>query len=407
MTSVRAGIEAEAFATDLSRAISEGRGSAVDLTERVLGEHLRASVVTSLGPTAVKSAHARVHATYFRERFATLRALAASGYETWYPEVLFSTAPADAMDITDVEFVGLVTEGIHYGGGVVRTFTFRRKPLRTQVNHMLRLNRVVVPGAVFADTIERLVEQPGLARPMIANLRLGGEVHGFRVVAFDDVVTGRRLFCACHRSAHAAMLAESRAGSLGYVAGSWPHRVVALLEPAEYADGLCHLCVAAREDADAARAAYGEGVEGEHGPYVDLLMRRDGMDRRTATAEVKGRLGLARWLREAELHRLVKKLFPEATVMREASPAWLGRQRLDVFLPDVGLAIEHQGQQHYEPVAAFGGEEALRRAQERDRVKRDLCAANGVAMVDVRFDDALTLASLRHRLRRWIPAAGP
>lgn len=66
---------------------------------------------------------------------------------------------------------------------------------------------------------------------------------------------------------------------------------------------------------------YRDGVEEEHGPYVDLLMRRDGLDRRTATAEVKGRLGLARWLREAELLRLVKKLFPEATVMREASPA--------------------------------------------------------------------------------------
>jgi hypothetical protein len=126
------------------------------------------------------------------------------------------------------------------------------------------------------------------------------------------------------------------------------------------------------------------------------------MDVRTADAEAKRRLSLSRWVREAELYRLVSKLFPLQTVRREASPAWIGRQRLDIFLPELALAIEYQGEQHYRPIAAFGGEQAFKRTRERDERKRALCKENGVVVVEVRYDDSLTLASLRSRLRRWI-----
>ena len=69
------------------------------------------------------------------------------------------------------------------------------------------------------------------------------------------------------------------------------------------------------------------------------------------------------------------------------------------------LTIEHQGEQHYHPVAVFGGEEAFARVIERDALKRQLCQANGVEVVDVRFDAPLTKPALRQRLHRYLQNA--
>ncbi|WP_419944510.1 hypothetical protein [Candidatus Poriferisodalis sp.] len=52
-------------------------------------------------------------------------------------------------------------------------------------------------------------------------------------------------------------------------------------------------------------------------------------------------MSISRWTREDELYRLIKRLFPAHTIRREASLPWLGRQRLDVCLPELNLATEH------------------------------------------------------------------
>jgi len=137
-------------------------------------------------------------------------------------------------------------------------------------------------------------------------------------------------------------------------------------------------------------------------PYVDLLVRRDNMDVKTARAETKRRLSISRWTREDKLYAAIAQLFPNHTIRREASPRWLGRQRLDIYLPALRLALEHQGEQHYRPIDIFGGVKGYAKTQERDALKRQLCKANGVTVVDIRFDAPLTLPSLRSRLRRWI-----
>lgn len=147
---------------------------------------------------------------------------------------------------------------------------------------------------------------------------------------------------------------------------------------------------------------YGDTIQEFVAPYVNQLMLSDGIDKATARAEVQQTLGISRWVREAEMHDIVKKLFPDHVVIREASPPWLGRQRLDVFIPALNLAMEHQGEQHYRPVSAFGGEEALKRATERDVNKRRLCQENGVHLVEIRFDEPLTMAVLRRRLKPYL-----
>lgn len=89
------------------------------------------------------------------------------------------------------------------------------------------------------------------------------------------------------------------------------------------------------------------------------------------------------WISETELYYKIVEAFPGYTVTHHASPNWLGRQHLDVYFSDPMIGIEYQGTQHYEAVDFFGGEEALKKTQERDERKRLICSENNCELIYV------------------------
>ena len=62
---------------------------------------------------------------------------------------------------------------------------------------------------------------------------------------------------------------------------------------------------------------------------------------------------------------------------------WIGKQHLDFYLPDNGLAIECQGEQHFKPVKHFGGYNNFIDTIVRDKKKNDLCKNNGIKILYV------------------------
>jgi hypothetical protein len=59
-------------------------------------------------------------------------------------------------------------------------------------------------------------------------------------------------------------------------------------------------------------------------------------------------------------------------VVSQGSPEWLRPQRFDIYFPDLNIAIEYQGEQHFTPVD-FGGKGVRHaRKQFEDNVKRDM-----------------------------------
>ena len=400
--------EPNLFAGQLAHEIAAGGLTVVDAIERLLSEWFEDSISHSLEDRIVKTPTSVVHPMYYVDRFQNLAALSRGGYSTWYSEVRFATDKDDAFDITHLRASGLDLGSIRYGGGLERTFTHRVKELKTQVNHTVRINKIEIPSDVFIQAIREINKSDCITQPYIANLTVGIEhfvddrIPGFRTVSFDHVITGDRQFCKCHSDAHAAMLVDARAKLPHFAPGSWPHRVVALLDRANYAHGLCHFCVAERHGRHAPVEWYGRQVRSHFQPYVDMLVRSTAMDRRTARAETMRRLSISRWVREDELYGLISTLFPSRTIRREASPDWLGQQRFDIYLPELALCIEHQGEQHFFPIEAFGGTRAFEKTRQRDRRKRELCRENGVTVIDIRFDDPLTIPSLRNRLQRWL-----
>lgn len=333
---------------------------------------------------------------------ATLPELAKTGYELYYTELRFATKLGDTIE--DMKVSGDVIDIIpfYYGGGVYRASQFKSKTLKRQINHELRINHMRVPGKVFQAVCKDLMRPDAVQQPWLPNFQPGPDIQDFHTVSFDHMLSGQRVFCNCAKAMHQNLLAKARTLVPQYVTGSWPQQFVAIIERAKYVDSICHLCVARNHSPEEAARLYGAGINIGYLSYVDQVMFDLSMDRKTARAEVMQLLGLSRWKREAQLFQIVRELFPDQRILREASPKWLGRMRLDIFLPELQLAIEHQGEQHYRPISVFGGEDAHTRVVERDALKRQLCRQNEVEVLDVRFDAPISRAVLRQRLLRYL-----
>ncbi|WP_026451436.1 hypothetical protein [Aequorivita capsosiphonis] len=87
------------------------------------------------------------------------------------------------------------------------------------------------------------------------------------------------------------------------------------------------------------------------------------------------------WISETELFYKISDYFKAEEVIHHASPKWLGRQHLDIYLPKLNIGIEYQGAQHYEPIEIFGGQEAFERTVERDIRKKQLCEKHNCVLI--------------------------
>lgn len=59
----------------------------------------------------------------------------------------------------------------------------------------------------------------------------------------------------------------------------------------------------------------------------------------------------------------------------------------DFYIPVLNLCIEFQGEQHYNPIKIFGGEDQLNIQKKLDNIKRVFCNENNIKLLEIRFDD--------------------
>jgi hypothetical protein len=93
------------------------------------------------------------------------------------------------------------------------------------------------------------------------------------------------------------------------------------------------------------------------------------------------------WASEIGVLQKVKELFIGYRVIYQGSPYWLGNQRFDIYIPELNLAIEYQGEQHYRPIKIFGGDEGYIKTKERDLRKLQLAKSYNVFVEYVKYDD--------------------
>lgn len=96
------------------------------------------------------------------------------------------------------------------------------------------------------------------------------------------------------------------------------------------------------------------------------------------------------WISESILFKIVQKLFVGHEILRHHRPKWLYGLELDIFIPNLRIAFEYQGQQHYYPIKAWGGDSGLKKVQERDYKKKQICLEEGIKLVIIDFSEPLT-----------------
>ena len=60
---------------------------------------------------------------------------------------------------------------------------------------------------------------------------------------------------------------------------------------------------------------------------------------------------------------------------------WLGKQEIDLYLPEYNIGIECQGLQHFKIVPIFGGKKTFNETIERDQRKLKLCNENNLKLL--------------------------
>ena len=107
--------------------------------------------------------------------------------------------------------------------------------------------------------------------------------------------------------------------------------------------------------------------------------------RATAAEQVRQAFGFptrgARLTSEIILYHLARSAFTEDIVVHHHRSKFLQGLELDIFVPSVMVAIEYQGEQHFEAMDHWGGEEALARTVERDKKKQRLCKKHGIEIL--------------------------
>jgi hypothetical protein len=104
-----------------------------------------------------------------------------------------------------------------------------------------------------------------------------------------------------------------------------------------------------------------------------------------------------RWVSETLLFRIVNRMFESEEILHHHRPQWLEGLELDIYVPSLNLGFEYQGQQHFHPVDAWGGREALKLTKLRDQKKRDMCRTAGVKLVEIDYTEPLTEDHVRKR----------
>ena len=109
-----------------------------------------------------------------------------------------------------------------------------------------------------------------------------------------------------------------------------------------------------------------------------------------------------KWREETNLFRLVQALFAPRDVVHHYKGNELFGLEYDIYVPDLRLAIEYHGEQHFQCVSNWGGPEGLAKRKENDERKRRLSARHAIDLVEFTYKDEINPETVTARLRAFL-----
>lgn len=135
--------------------------------------------------------------------------------------------------------------------------------------------------------------------------------------------------------------------------------------------------------------------------YKELEMYRRGITNAVEDM-VRVELGFPkvgeRWTSEVVLFNIVEGLYPGYKTKRHYRPKWLEGLEIDIYIPELKLAFEYQGIQHYKAVDHWGGEDQLHKQKQNDKRKKELCENHGVELIIVDYNEEISTENIKKRI---------
>jgi len=107
-----------------------------------------------------------------------------------------------------------------------------------------------------------------------------------------------------------------------------------------------------------------------------------------------------RFASESRLFDIVKEIYPELKIERAIRPKWLDGLEIDIYVPELQLAIEYQGRQHYEAIEFFGGEKAFKNRVRLDEKKRKLLREKNIHLLEWKYTIEMTKQRVKKEINK-------
>lgn len=107
---------------------------------------------------------------------------------------------------------------------------------------------------------------------------------------------------------------------------------------------------------------------------------------------------------QKQLCYILDKLYPGEITIDDKfhtflrSPTTNRLLQLDRYYPQLKLAFEYDGAQHFISIDGWGGEKTLRKVQRRDKEKDELCQGQGIQLVRIKYDERLSVKNIKNLL---------
>jgi predicted nucleic acid-binding Zn ribbon protein len=114
---------------------------------------------------------------------------------------------------------------------------------------------------------------------------------------------------------------------------------------------------------------------------------------------------------EQELGVILKSLFPRHNIVHNDRTTLPNRLELDFHIPELRLAFEYMGRQHYEEVYAknrtmfFKNKDGFIKQKERDKMKEIECKKKGIQLIHIKFTEKLTEQLILTKINHLIQTA--
>jgi len=332
----------------------------------------------------------KYHSEYYDDKLSLKEYINAGKLTFPYVHLELNSDKATDLAITEINLPPFILlRGIQYADGVTKKFKIKNIKMKTKSKSSIEFLNV----EFTQELLIKLYSQMAIPERLLPSKL---EVYEWRQT-FYNKMTGDSFICSCFKGAL----------SKDSVSFSSQHKhLTNALENSSFKDSICHICTKTNSDLMYCVKMYGSDFKVKYGAYIIKQSIQEGISEIDAENQIRELKGVAkigeRWVNETLLFNYVHLLFPKFTVEREATPIWLNKQRFDIYIPELNLAVEYQGQQHYVAIGLFGGKEGLKKTKERDREKLRLSKINGVEIIYFSYKDNLTEKLVTNRLKDYL-----